>query len=242
MAIPRVFFVHLRRPKSASKCPNERRDDPFYEFGSFGCTGCHSDHLFNPRHAAELEGARLAFIQGGPLGSRLVFLTPPIIKVTKWRDCCEARWTPAEMPFKYTKAPVLAHNDGRSNFPLVEAFARDADRTTIEGALSSRFRNRTKPLPETMAKEVIEVYERLRAEASPSDIATTYDEALPSSPPMIDRTRQATYRSHISQLADNTEGAERVLQSVVATPETQPQSGCSLSQRRQSEGRTRRCS
>ena len=39
MAMPNVFFVHLRRPNRSD--PDEQRDDPFYEFGSFGCTGCH---------------------------------------------------------------------------------------------------------------------------------------------------------------------------------------------------------
>src|SRR3954470_21807193 len=106
---PRVFFVHLRRPK---RDPDERRDDPFYELGSFGCTGCHSTTLFHPRHARELEGSKLAFIQGGALGARLVFLTPPIT-VTVWRDRCEARWVPpvnGKMPFKYAQAPILAYN------------------------------------------------------------------------------------------------------------------------------------
>jgi hypothetical protein len=60
MAVPRVFFVHLRRPGS-----NDPRTDPLYECGSFGCTRCHSRNLLNPRHARELEGSRLAFVQGG---------------------------------------------------------------------------------------------------------------------------------------------------------------------------------
>src|SRR5688500_10149371 len=104
-----VYVIHLRRPNSARKDPNERRTDPFWEFGSFGCTGCHSNNLFNPRHAAELEGARLAFAQGGRQGFRLVFLTPPIT-IKNWEDRCEARWVPAEMPFRYEHAPVLVAN------------------------------------------------------------------------------------------------------------------------------------
>lgn len=137
MTEPNVFFVHLRRPKRASQNPNERRSDPFYEFGSFGCTKCHSHNLFHPRHASKLEGSRLAFVQGGKLGSRLVYLTPPI-KVKVWKTNCEAIWTPATMPFKYSKAPVLAYNDGDSDFPLVEQFARQANCPTVEGGLCSR--------------------------------------------------------------------------------------------------------
>ena len=108
MAEPTVFFVQLRRPGR-----NDVRTDPLYEFGSFGCTKCHSKNLLHPDNFKKLEGARLAFIQGGHLGSRLVLLTPPI-SVKKWKDNCEARWKPAAMPFKYAEAPVLASNDGEA--------------------------------------------------------------------------------------------------------------------------------
>jgi hypothetical protein len=199
MAEPKVFFVHLRRPRTAKVDPTERRDDPFYELGSFGCTGCHSATLFHPRHAGDLEGARLAFIQGGPLGHRLVFLTPPIV-VRRWPDHCEARWTPVEMPFRYTEAPILAYNDGPGDFPLLEHFARRSDRTTVEGGLSSRLRSRSRPLSVELAKEVIRVYEQQRAEAPPSAIASTYEQALPYDPPRIDRNREATYRRRIREL------------------------------------------
>ena len=100
---PKVFAVHLRRPKRARVAPDERRDDPFYEFGSFGSTGCHLNNLFNPRHEKDLDGARLAFVQGGPQGTRLVFLTPPVT-INVWEDRCEARWVPTKMPFKYAEA------------------------------------------------------------------------------------------------------------------------------------------
>ena len=116
MATPNVFFVHLRRPRA-----NDQRDDPFYEFGSFGCTGCHSSNLLHKRHVSRLEeGARLTFIQGGPDGSRLVFLTP-LISVKEWPDSrrpptvlCEVNWTPAEMPLKYDKAPILVLNQAKA--------------------------------------------------------------------------------------------------------------------------------
>jgi len=199
MAETTVFFVHLRRPRTARVDPNERRDDPFFEFGSFGCTGCHSKNLFNPRHLNELEGSRLAFVQGGPLGFRLVLLTSPI-EVRGWGDRCEALWTPAEMPFKYKTAPILACNDGRSDFPLIRRFARATARSTIEAGLSSRLRSRATPLPLELARQVVGVYELMRELAPPSAVASTYDEALPNAPPRIDRHRADTYQSHINKL------------------------------------------
>jgi hypothetical protein len=69
MSAARVIVVHLRQPKRGD--PGESRSDPFYEFGSFGCTKCHSRNLMHPRRAHELDGARFAFAQGGRLGFRL---------------------------------------------------------------------------------------------------------------------------------------------------------------------------
>jgi hypothetical protein len=68
-----MFLVLLRRPKSD---PSESRDDPFWEFGSFGCTGCHAK-LLHPRKHGELTGAQLAFVQPERDGFRLVHVTPP---------------------------------------------------------------------------------------------------------------------------------------------------------------------
>ncbi len=210
MAEPKVFFVALRRPKGPSKNPNEQRDDPFWEFGSFGCTGCHSSSLFNPRHAAELEGARLAFVQGGRHGSRLAFLTPPI-SVKVWENNCEARWTPAakpsEMPFKYKEAPMLVSNHGQSDFPLVKEFAQQAKGPTIEHCLCSKIRTLAKPLEPMLAHHVVTVYERLREAAPESAFASAYHDALPYPPPRIDRDREATYQRRISELARESDGA-----------------------------------
>ncbi len=100
MAKERIYIVHLRRPSKHD--PNERRDDPFWEFGSFGCTRCHSRNLMHVKNAEALEGSRLAFAQGGSLGFRLVLLTPPV-KITKHADKLEAKW-PKKWPFQYKKA------------------------------------------------------------------------------------------------------------------------------------------
>ena len=226
-----MFFVHLRRPG-----PNDPRTDPLYEFGSFGCTKCHCTNLFHPRHAEDLEGSRLAFVQGGDDGSRLVFLTPPIT-VKVWADNCEARWTPREMPFKYSEAPVLVANDGSSDFPLVEQFARATDCPSLESGLSSRLRSRSTPLPADLAKQVVSVYERLRKENGPVAIASSYSEALPYVT-KIDGKRQATHRRLIGELRAEADGARGVLNGNVATLEPQALSRCGSSQRRQSEGRT----
>ena len=210
MAEPKVYLVHLRRPASSSKNPDEKRDDPFYEFGSFGCTTCHSKNLLHPNHATELEGARLAFVQGGNRGSRLVYLTPPIT-VKKWTNNCEVRWTPADMPFKYKEAPILVSNDGQSDFPSVKKFALPSDGRKIEGHFSSKTRSRARPLEPKLAQEVVKVYEGKRAKSPPSAIAATYDEALPWEPPKIDRSRKATYRFFLAQRQGETEDAEGVL-------------------------------
>ena len=233
MAPPKVFFVYLRRPGT-----NDARTDPLYEFGSFGCTTCHSRNLFHPRHAEELEGARLAFVQGGDRGARLVFLTPPIT-IEVWPSNCEARWTPAEMPFKYTEAPVLASNDGSSDFPSLEQFVRETDCPTVESGLSSRLRSRARPLPVAMAKQVISVYERQRKKKPHSAIAATYYEALPYVTKM-DRDRKNTHQRLIRKLRAKRKRAKSALNGNAATPETQTQPRCGSSRRRQSK--RRRCS
>jgi len=192
MAAPNVYFVHLRRPG-----PEDPRFDPYYEFGSFGCTKCHSRNLLHPRHAEELEGGRLAFIQGGHLGSRLVFLTPPI-KVKVWRDSCEAKWQPAEMPFRYDDAPLLVSNAGESDIPsIIRLIKCGAPRCpTFESALSSIFRSRTTPLPTTIAREIVRLYRTRRKRLA--SVASRYQEALPHVT-AVDTDRKRSYREFIDK-------------------------------------------
>jgi hypothetical protein len=236
MAAPKIFFVQLRRPGR-----NDSRKDPFYEFGSFGCTKCHSRTLFNPKNREKLQGARLAFVQGGPLGSRLVFLTPTI-KVTVWKDCCEARWTPKKMPFKYTEAPILVRNDGYSDFSLVKQFAlhsRSSTRKRAPRSLGQRFSSKVRSLSshvETeMAKQLVSVYERQRKGKSRSAIASTYDQALPKVT-QTDLDRKKTYRHLIRKRKAETDGAESAMLVEMTTPETQARPSCD------SKRRTRPCS
>ncbi|MFO0799516.1 MAG: hypothetical protein U0804_18765 [Gemmataceae bacterium] len=203
MSSLKVFIVHLRRPRSSD--PNERRDDPFYEFGSFGCTGCHRSNLLHPRHAEELNGALIAFAQGGKSGFRLVFLTPPVT-VRQWDDRCELLWSPVAMPFKYSEAPILVANDDRSDFPKLLSNLLHVDRESPEGRFSSRFRSRAQPLDDGQAAEIIRVYEQFRSTAASDAFASSYEEALPYAPPCVDPQRRTTYDMHIMEL-DGTCGA-----------------------------------
>jgi len=188
--LPKVYVVHLRRPKRA---PDEMRSDPFWEFGSFGRTGCHRRNLLHPKHANVLKGSRLAFAQGGKQGFKLVFLTPPIT-VKRWKDRCEAQWKRGNMPFTYEAAPVLVANDEKTQFKLIEALASRTLRGTLEAGFSSRFRTRTHPLSKEQAMELIEEYERCEKCADDKDFCKLYDQALPRPLLNPDRLRSETYK------------------------------------------------
>jgi hypothetical protein len=133
------------------------------------------------------------------------------------------------MPFKYQEAPILVSNDAQTNFPLVKKFAVQADRETIEGGFCSKIRSLAKPLEPKLAKEVIRVYERKRAKALPSAIATKYYEALPWLPPLPDRQRKTSYQFFIAQReaeSDELEGASQKKRSRCGKS-TRPKSSCS---------------
>lgn len=189
---PRVYIVHLRRPRTNN--PKEMRSDPFWEFGSFGCTGCHRKNLLHPKNVAKLEGARLAFAQGGKDGFRLVYLTP-IVQVRKHTERIELNWSPVEMPFKYSTAPILVSNDGTTVVPLLKDMLQRVARTTLEGAFSSCFRSRTLPLHGSIADQLVEAYVEARGKAHKKHLASSYSEALPYAPPKIDMDRRSTYDS-----------------------------------------------
>ncbi|MGB9457172.1 MAG: hypothetical protein WCB12_14085 [Bryobacteraceae bacterium] len=195
MARDRVIIVHLRRPTAE---PSEKRSDPFWEFGSFGITGCHSKNLMNPKNADKLRGVRLAFAQGGTQGTRLVHLTPPV-KIVEHRDRIEAVWTPPQMPFRYGNAPVLVSNTGRSQFPQFADSIKAGGRTTVEGQFAANFRSRTDCITDGLAHELIRVWARKRKEAQRSETAGFYEEALPWPPALVDRNREQTYTQHLNE-------------------------------------------
>lgn len=190
MTETKVVVVHLRRPRLSN--PKEKRSDPFWEFGSFGLTGCHSKNLMNPNKSSELNGVRFAFAQGGRLGMRLVYLSPPV-KIVRHGDLCEATWKPSEMPFKYLAAPLLINKDEQTSFPLLKRFLKETRRDGWLGKFSSRFRSRRRLLEMKLSEELVQVYENQRKSSRPSAISRHYTDALPYLPPTVDEDRESTY-------------------------------------------------
>jgi hypothetical protein len=173
------------------------RSDPFWEFGSFDCTGCHRRNLLSPRRAKELEGKRLAFAQGGPNGIRLVHLTPSI-SVVHHSIGCELRWWPHEMPLKYSAAPTIIDNREVTDTPAILRALGGVRRSTPVAKFASKFRSRREPVELDLAEEFERAYRAHRL--LEGAIAESYDEALPFPPPMVDRRRDETYRALVAQL------------------------------------------
>lgn len=96
----KLFAAYLRRPRTRY----DSRSDPYYVEGHFGSTGCHCTNLLHPKKSQVRREDRLCFIQGGTGRSRIVFITPPITKITpvrvKRRLCLKVSWTPSP-PLKY---------------------------------------------------------------------------------------------------------------------------------------------
>ena len=164
-------------------------------------------------------GARLAFVQGGKEGSRLVLLTPCIsIKIRN--DICEAKWESGEMPFMYSSAPILIRNDGYSDFETIRQFVLSRKNSQkFESRLASLLRSRTSPISDIsseMMKEIVSVYKTKRREAirrgeknGESTIAEEYYQALPYEPPKIDGKRKITYQRFISELTGRSQSGCR---------------------------------
>ncbi len=188
----RVILVHLRQPVRSDL--GERRADPFYEFGSFGCTKCHSRNLMNPRRAHELEGVRLAFSQGGSLGFRLVHCTPPV-RVRQHSDRCELLWTPTIRPFRYDRAPLLVNHDGESDFPALRRSLENVLRDTWPARFSSAFRSCRTPVSDAIASEIVRLFDRRRQKANPDTLADSYVDALPYPPNSPDLHRQSSLKA-----------------------------------------------
>lgn len=197
MSTPSVIVVvMLRRPNLND--PREMRSDPFWEFGSFGCTRCHARNLLNPRRASELEGSRLAFVQGGPAGFRLVYITPPV-SVVRHLDRCELKWLPREMPIRYSMAPTIVANDQSTDTPAIFRELRNVARSRPVGQFASKFRSRRKPVEKRLAHELETAYRKHRRRSGA--VARRYEEAMPFPPPKIDRSRVRTYREILSKIS-----------------------------------------
>ena len=186
MNAPRIIVVLLRRPKRNQR--DERRDDPFWEVGSFGCTGCHGRNLMTPKRSHLLDGAQFAFVQGGDRGFRLVHVTPPI-STNGMGPICEANWSPP-LPLTYATAPVVVDDECRSDIPLLAALTRNVRRPTPVSRFASAFRSRRLPLAGEVGAQVLAVYDRF---GKTGIVAKSYEQALPYPPPMIERDRIARY-------------------------------------------------
>jgi hypothetical protein len=204
--VSKVVIVHLRQPFRSD--PSEKRSDPFWEFGSFGITTCHANNLMKPGNSKRLKNVRLAFAQGGKGEMKLVFLSPPISKVVEYEDRSEVLWE-RRAPFKFCKAPLLIDNDGNSDFPMLVKSMLSARRTTWLGRFSSKFRSRTAYLEAALGKEIIAVFDAAYEAASREDLAMSYVEALPYTPPLIDAEREKTYEDGVKQAIGQHRGCIR---------------------------------
>ncbi len=163
-----LYFIFLRVPRS----PTDRRDDPFWEFGSFGKTGCHSANVLHPRLTLLRDGDRLAFLQGGNGEIRIVGVTPPI-KVAGSMERIE--WDKSYRPLPYPNAPMLIDNSGATAFPHVygEAGLNITNRSTFCGAAASRLRSRKRAVGSELSKEILRWFDALegpKIEAYPEAI------------------------------------------------------------------------
>ena len=200
MSDPKLFMVVLRQPTSKS----DERSDPFWEFGSFGCTTCHNHNLLNPRNAERLGGGRLAFAQGGDDGFKLVFITSPVNVVVhthlvSQNQCLECKWKPSDMPFTYNQAPVLIDRNGNTDFLSVKVAISKVDRESWLQRFSSRYRSRCQPLDRAISAEIQKIWQGCKNEAPLSAIATHYEQALPNEPKPVGRDRRRIYADELKE-------------------------------------------
>jgi len=144
-----LYFVFLRRPRDL----DDRRSDPFWEFGSFGRTGCHSANLLNPRTPLA-DGDRLAFLQGGLGEIRIVGVTPPIV-VIRATGQSELKWDANYRPLPYVSAPLLIDNAGDTAFCEILSLLGVTKRSTWCGAAGSRLRSKTTPVDKSLADQIL---------------------------------------------------------------------------------------
>ena len=183
-----VIVVFLRRPNLLD--PNEMRSDPFWEFGSFGITGCHHRNLMNPAKSDELVGKRLAFVQGGHAEIRLVLVTPPV-EVKTHGSCIEATWNSSALPLTFKSAPLVVNNLGETDIPGFLDELEFVNRSTPVAKFASKFRSRRRPLDTELGLETIQTFNQFRSRISTRTVR--YTDALPYLPPKVDENRASTY-------------------------------------------------
>jgi|SRR5665213_93960 len=199
----RIFIVMLRRPRK-----NDPRTDPFWEFGSFGCTLCHGKNLLHPKNCQIRNGDRLAFIQGGNQGLRLLLVTPKIKRFNHASDglqtCVELRWASVKKPFRYDCAPLLLESptSGRIGlFPRLADSLTRIHRSTIDAKFASRFRARTSPLEAELAQEIERAFNAAVKRAGRSKFIARYEDALPRCDcPTSPTGRRQEYQRRLKEL------------------------------------------
>jgi hypothetical protein len=107
------------------------------------------------------------------------------------------------MPLKYSAAPTIIDNNGRTDTPAIFREIRDVNRPTPVAKFASKFRSRRKPVEFQLAEEFEKAY--LACRLTEGAIASFYDEALPFPPPKVDRQRDKTYRGLLAQLSATAE-------------------------------------
>ncbi len=145
-----LYFVYLRQPGHI----DDLRSDPFWEFGSFGQTGCHRRNLMHPVRSPLANGDRLVFLQGGSQEIRVIGLTPSI-EIKRGGELLYLRWDSTYRPIPYATAPILIDNRGSTEFPAILDLLSNTNRATYCGKAASRLRSRTKPIPQELAKQII---------------------------------------------------------------------------------------
>lgn len=148
-----LYAVYLRQPAGI----DDERREPFWEFGSFGRTGCHRRNLLSRNSPLE-AGDQLAFLQGGNAEVRIVAVTPPLHATTRRESSGalqEVNWDASYRPLPYESAPLLIDNQGRTEFPSIVRMIVDAARSTWCSKLGSCFRSRTSALDEPLAREIL---------------------------------------------------------------------------------------
>lgn len=208
----RLFMVMLRRPRK-----NDPRTDPFWEFGSFGCTGCHGRNLLHPKNCRICSGDRLAFVQGGKLGTRLLLVTPPVERFDYPGGGpigrVELRWNSDRKPFRYNRAPSLFDltAPGRPElYPRLTSSLARTNRSTIDAKFASRFRARTSPLDPALARELKFGFDSAVMRARKSDFITSYEQALPwCDCPSSVNERRHDYRRRLLELKNAAASARR---------------------------------
>ena len=137
-----IYSIYLRRPKTKS----DSRDDPFYDRGDFGSTGCHSKNILNPRYKNKFKegNAKLCFMQGGSENTKIVYITPSLSKVIEKKDILILKWDSKwneqnKHPLKY-----------KYGLPLTNILARKLNKNVKkekkEKEVYQHFRTITKPI------------------------------------------------------------------------------------------------